>query len=107
MFLLAVDLNPILNLWPYILLGGGAIGVGYGPEIYRWWKNRKAAAVTTTTTTTTTGETAAVPVGKLAEYLKALTDHCRVVKDDAALEACDKIAPTLFHVPETKENQTT
>jgi hypothetical protein len=99
MFLFAagIDLNGILNLWPYILLGGGAIGVGYGPEIYRWWKARRAAAASTIEAPPAPGSDQPVSVGTLAVYLKAIAVHCGKINDTKALAACDEIAPALFH----------
>lgn len=102
-----MDLNSILKLWPY-LLGALAIGGLYVPDVYRLvsaWRAGKASAPPTTITgqvLETTGPT----VGTLAEYLKAISNHCENVGDTAALEACDQIAPTLFHskkLPEIKK----
>lgn len=94
-----MDLNKILSLWPY-LLGGLAIAGLYVPDAWRWvmsWKSAAPAAPAGDRGQGTGDGAAPVPVGQLAEYLKAISNHCASVKDDAALQACDQIAPTLFH----------
>lgn len=109
-----MDLNKIISLWPYVLVFGVGMAVLYVPDVYRWWKNRQpAAAIPTAYTIGQAGQpllvpaAPAVPVGTLAEYLKAISNHCDSVGDTAALAACDQIAPTLFHSKKPADTTTT
>lgn len=93
-----MDLNWIINHLFEIVLGGGAAGVAFGPELWKkflaWRASKKPA--------TTLEGIESVGVGTLAEYHKAIAIHCKLVGDKEALAACDRISPTLFHDPDVK-----
>jgi len=84
-------LMQILGYWPYAAVAAVVLGIGYQDRIFAWLKSRRPAANGTVLTTEGPG------VGTLAEYLKAIADHCELVGDREAVAACDKIAPVLFH----------
>ncbi len=100
MLLSAIDLNPILNLWPYAAVVAGVPAIFYARNIFGFVKSKMGGAPAPS------GGSTPVPVGTLAENLKAIRLHCEKLKDEKAQDACDVIAPVIFHEKETKQEQT-
>lgn len=86
-----MDLNEVLKLWPFAAVIVGVPAIFYAKGLFTWAKGKLGI----------TSSESPVAVGTLAENLKAIRLHCTTVGDQAAMDACDKIAPALFHEKET------